>query len=184
MHIMYQDYLGSLFEFSSDSFHAKLSRFDSLRGRLDCFKLLLQKLFCLPVGLLFKLSVTFCRASLAFVEFKENPKQKSAPSPEDLVQEELSQKIFDRDLERLKLSLKAMHKDAKVRIAMTHYPPISADLKPSRASQILEEYGVQIAVFGHLHSLRANEPLFGERNGVRYILTSSDYIHFQPVAVL
>jgi len=119
-----------------------------------------------------------------WVEFQENPRQKQAPSVEEIAQEELSQKIFDRDLERLKLSLKAMNKDAKIRIAMTHYPPIGADLQPSRASQILEEYNIQIAVFGHLHNIRSNELLFGTRNGIRYILTSSDYLHFKPIAVL
>jgi len=119
-----------------------------------------------------------------FIEFRENPHQKEAPKTDELVQQELSQKIFDRDLERLKLSLKAMNKDAKIRIAMTHYPPISADLQPSRASQILEEHNIQITVFGHLHSIRTNEPLFGTKNGVRYILASSDYLHFQPIAVL
>ena len=118
-----------------------------------------------------------------FVEFQENPRQKTA-STEELVQEEFSQKIFDRELERLKLSLGAMNKEAKIRIAMTHYPPIGSKMEPSRASQILEQHGIQVCVFGHLHNIRANTPLFGVRNGIRYILTSCDYLRFQPIAVL
>lgn len=117
-----------------------------------------------------------------FIEFRENPKAKK--DPEEMVQEEFSQKIFDRELERLKMSLAKLDPGAKLRIAMTHYPPIGADLKPSRAAQILEQHGIQICVFGHLHNLRTDEPLFGEARGVRYVLTACDYIHFQPVAIL
>lgn len=122
-----------------------------------------------------------------YIEFQENPTkttQNATPSAEDLVQEELSQKIFDRELERLKLSLKAMNPHSKFRIAMTHYPPIGPKMEGSRAAQILEQNGVQVCVFGHLHNIRPNISLFGERNGVRYILSSSDYIRFKPVAVL
>ena len=119
----------------------------------------------------------------AFTDFRENPKAK-AIDPEEALQEEMAQKIFDRELERLKLSLKEMSKDAKWRIAMTHYPPIGADLKPSRAAQILEENQVHVCVFGHLHNLKAGIDLFGEARGVRYLLTSTDYIHHQPIAVL
>ena len=119
----------------------------------------------------------------SFIEFRENPKAKKKDR-EDLVQEELSQKIFDREIERLKISLDKLDPNAKVRIAMTHYPPIGANLEPSRAAQILEQHQVQICVFGHLHNLKTKEPLFGEARGVRYILASSDYIHFQPIAIL
>ena len=118
-----------------------------------------------------------------YIEFRENPKARAADQ-EELVQEEFSQKIFDRELERLKMSLKQLKADAKIRIAMTHYPPIGADLKPSRASQILEQHGIQVCVFGHLHNIKSGIPLFGERNGVRYLLTSCDYIRFQPIAIL
>lgn len=118
-----------------------------------------------------------------YVEFQENPQARSADL-EETIQEELSQKIFDRELERLKMSLKELRPDAKIRIAMTHYPPIGADLQPSRASQILEQNQIQICVFGHLHNIKPGIALFGEKNGVRYLLTSSDYIRFQPIAVL
>jgi len=42
-----------------------------------------------------------------------------------ITEEELAQmrKIFDRELHRLELSLKAMSPNARKRIAMTHYPP-------------------------------------------------------------
>jgi predicted phosphohydrolase len=122
-----------------------------------------------------------------FVDMKENPKAKAAKPTTDaeaLVQEELSQKIFDRELERLKTSLKGIDPKAKIRLAMTHYPPIGADLAPSRAAQILEENNIQICVFGHLHSIHQNKLPFGTSRGVRYVFTSADYIRFQPVPIL
>lgn len=118
----------------------------------------------------------------SFVEFRENPRARE--DKEALVQEEFEEKLFNRELERLKLSLKGLDPKAKVRIAMTHYPPIGADLKESRAAQILEEHQMQICVFGHLHNLKAGLDLFGEARGIRYVLASCDYIHFQPIAIL
>ena len=66
---------------------------------------------------------------------------------------------------------------------MTHYPPIGADLKPSKASKILEKHRIDICVFGHLHNIKSGLSLFGTKNNVRYVLASSDYIRFQPTAL-
>jgi uncharacterized protein len=118
-----------------------------------------------------------------FVEYRENPKAK-VKDPEELVQEEFAQNLFNKELERLKMSLSKLDPNAKIRIAITHYPPIGADLAPSRAAQILEQNQIQICVFGHLHNLKTSQPLFGEARGIRYVLSSCDYIHFQPIAIL
>jgi hypothetical protein len=117
-----------------------------------------------------------------FIHFRENPKENKTKQWDPSHQEE-SEKIFERELERLKLSLKMLDPKAHLRIAMTHYPPISADLKPSRASAILEEYKVDICVFGHLHSLKKDTPLFGTARGIHYFLTSCDYLDFAPIRI-
>ena len=113
------------------------------------------------------------------VDFKENPRERKT----DPIQEDMEEKIFSRELERLRMSLKAMNPAASLKIAMTHYPPISADLKPSRASAILEEYGIQTVVFGHLHSLKKGAKMFGEHKEIRYILTSADYLNFRLIQI-
>ncbi len=94
-----------------------------------------------------------------------------------------NEKIFKRELERLELSLKALKQDASIRIAMTHYPPIGADLKPSRASILLEKYHVTIVVFGHLHNVKPGLSLFGKKGEITYYLTSSDYLNFVPIEI-
>lgn len=95
-----------------------------------------------------------------------------------------SQKIFKRELERLHLSLRSLDVKSETRIALTHYPPIGSDLQDSEASSILEKYHIDICVFGHLHSVKPESLPFGKKNGIRYILTSCDYLNFHPVKIL
>ena len=94
---------------------------------------------------------------------------------------EEQEKIYDRELGRLELSLKAMRTNK--RLVMTHYPPISTDLKPSRASKLLEKYHVSYCCFGHLHNIKKDPSLFGEKNGVKYIFTAGDYLEFKPYKI-
>lgn len=113
-----------------------------------------------------------------YIEFKENPRAKQLTEVDANPAE--ARKIFQRELGRLELSLKNLNNDAAIRIAMTHYPPLSADLQVSPASQLLEKYKINTCVFGHLHNVKKNLPLFGEKNGLRYFLTSCDYLDFIP----
>lgn len=92
-------------------------------------------------------------------------------------------KIFRRELERLELSLKCLNKEAQLKIAMTHYPPIGQDLQPTKASALLEKYGVHHCVFGHLHNVQKGQLPFGQKGGVSYHLTSSDYLEFVPLLI-
>lgn len=112
-----------------------------------------------------------------YIEFVENPRER-----EKQVNEAETERIFVRELDRLKLSLEKLDPKAKHRIALTHYPPIGPNLKPSRASALLEDYGVDICVFGHLHNVKELD--FGEARGVRYIFASADYLGFTPIKVL
>jgi len=116
-----------------------------------------------------------------FIQYTPNPKAKEThpANPEE------DEKIFVRELQRLELSLKQLDPTAKHKIAITHYPPIGAALEPSRASAILERFGISTCVFGHLHSLKKEYlPLFGEARGVRYVLASCDAIDFTPIKIL
>lgn len=119
-----------------------------------------------------------------YIEYVENPRAKKLHDKEEAIQEDLSDKIFERELIRLKLSLDTMDKKAPIRIAMTHYPPISGTLQPSIASKMLEDHGIQICVFGHLHNLKKNAQLFGEKNGIKYLFTACDYLDFKPLRLL
>ena len=90
-------------------------------------------------------------------------------------------KIFERELGRLELACQALDPTAERRIVMTHYPPISSDLQPSRAAAILEKHHVDICCFGHLHAIAPGTPMFGTCNGVTYVNCAADYVDFAPV---
>lgn len=95
-----------------------------------------------------------------------------------------AEKIFQRELGRLEMSLKCLDKSPKkTRLVMTHYPPIGADLHESRVSRLLEKNDVRVCVFGHLHNVRKDQPLFGKKNGIDYLLTACDYVDFEPIKI-
>ena len=115
------------------------------------------------------------------IDFKINPATGAISPPE--TDQGAMRKIYERELHRLRLSLDQLHKDAHLKIVMTHYPPVNHDLQPSPVSEILEEYGVDICVFGHLHNLKKDVSIFGELNGIKYICVAGDYLDFKPVKI-
>ncbi len=116
---------------------------------------------------------------LPYIVMQENPRARK-----DKVEDpEQGKKIFAKELERLKESLKQLRPDASLRIALTHYPPIGSDLKPSKASMILKEYKVDVCVFGHLHNVRKGSLPFGSAEGTKYVFASCDYLDFHPIFI-
>lgn len=112
------------------------------------------------------------------VEMKDSKGKSKDDAESDPAEDE---RIFVRELGRLETSLKCLRNDAKVRIAMTHYPPIGVDLANSRVSQLLDKYDVDYCVFGHLHNVKPGVSLFGKKNKVTYALTACDYLNFIPL---
>ena len=116
-----------------------------------------------------------------YIDFIESPRIKMVNQPQDLEEQE---RIFVRELRRLEISLKALRRYAAVKIVMTHYPPIGPlPFQSSRVSQLLEKYGVQLCVFGHLHNVKKECALFGLFNTIQYILVAADYIDFCPIRI-
>jgi len=97
---------------------------------------------------------------------------------------EEDEKIFRREVLRLKMSLDAAKKRGFQKfIVMIHYPPVNETFKDSEFTDIFEEYGVETVIYGHLHGKSLQRVMTGERNGVEYILTSGDYIGVDPVLI-
>ncbi|MDP2342315.1 MAG: metallophosphoesterase [Deltaproteobacteria bacterium] len=96
------------------------------------------------------------------------------------------EKIYLREVERLRLSLVEGKAKAAGRplLAAVHYPPFDKQQQATPYSNLLEEFGVQMVVYGHLHGRRAHRTAFeGERHGVRYHLIACDHLDFAPVLV-
>lgn len=96
------------------------------------------------------------------------------------------EKIYQRELIRLRLSLdSAMKRGAEKIIVMLHYPPTNEKHEPSGFTDILAEYPVLMAVYGHLHGAGNHKlALQGEYQGITYYLTASDYLDFCPKRIL
>lgn len=88
-------------------------------------------------------------------------------------------RIYNRERLRLEMSLKnARARDAQAPITvMMHYPPLT-DEQPG-FSDLLEAYGVQDCVYGHLHGAGLYGAVRGERRGVRYHQVSCDGLDFK-----
>jgi predicted phosphohydrolase len=95
-------------------------------------------------------------------------------------------KIYLREVERLRLSLEAGKKLAAGRPlwAAIHYPPFDKQQQPTAYSALLTEFGVEVCVYGHLHGRRAHRTAFeGVRDGVTYRLIACDHLDFSPVVL-
>lgn len=107
--------------------------------------------------------------------------------PEDgKFQTEADKKIYDREVVRLELALKAAEKLRGKRdklIVMLHYPPFNYKRQPNEITALLEKYGVNRVVFGHLHKYNKKQKLEFERNGIKYYLTSCDLVDNKLVRI-
>ncbi len=85
------------------------------------------------------------------------------------------EKMYNREMGRLRLSLKAgLGENPKGLIAALHYPPEEGFL------EILDEFDVKYCIYGHLHGKQAAMHVPKKDN---YILVSSDYRQFKPVKI-
>ena len=98
---------------------------------------------------------------------------------------EHDKKIFDRELNRLRLSLDgAVSAGYKKFIVMLHYPPTNDKFIQSGFTEIFQEYGVEKVIYGHLHGPFHYKVLNGNLDGIQYIITSCDYLNFEPLLIL
>lgn len=98
---------------------------------------------------------------------------------------EKDKKIYAREQIRLRLSLDEAKKAGYEKIiCMLHYPPTNESFEDSAFTEIFEEYKVEKVIYGHIHGLALNRVLDECRNGIEYIMTSSDYLRFNPIKIL
>lgn len=94
--------------------------------------------------------------------------------------------IFDRELERLRLSIQDADRRfgrVKPRVAMLHYPPWILGREPSPVVPVLKDGGVSDCVYGHLHGADHALGVRGEHGGIRYHLVAADAVGFTPVRI-
>ena len=127
----------------------------------------------------------------------------TVPEVENQFKDEQDEKIYNRELLRLELSLKNAHNlinyspNGKIKevqnfegsalnkklIVMLHYPPFNSKLQASDFTNMLEKYNVNSVVYGHLHGKGARCVLTHEKNGIKYYLTSCDKLENKLIEI-
>jgi len=96
------------------------------------------------------------------------------------------EKIYLREIERLRLSLKSAQKlkvDGDKLICMIHYPPFNARREASGFTELFESFNVDKVIYGHLHGKESRTDLFFTKNGIGYFLTSCDKLDFKLASI-
>ncbi len=107
----------------------------------------------------------------------------SCPDSSDYTKQD--EKLYLRESERFRLALadgEKLYEEGDMKIAMLHFPPFTAKQEDTLFTELFEKHGVQKAVFGHIHGA-AYFPLKTEKNGVEYLLSSCDKLHFKLVKI-
>lgn len=101
------------------------------------------------------------------------------PNPVSFSQEDA--RLYERELMRLELSLKAAKKAEEIWV-MLHYPPTNAQEYTSPLIKLLSDYPVTKVIYGHLHDEASwEQSLIGMYDGISYELVSADYLNFDPL---
>ena len=101
----------------------------------------------------------------------------SVPGSPDFKEQDM--KIYLRETERLKLSLKSAVKDRKEGdklVALVHFPPFNVKRENSAFTDLFEEFGVDVVIYGHLHGKSVRSDKLVVKNGIKYYLTSCDQV--------
>lgn len=99
---------------------------------------------------------------------------------------EQDRKIFDRELIRLEMTLKdaarraSLGEEKKPILCMIHYPPLMKSGEDTEFTRLIEAFGVDTVVYGHLHGPSCFGAFEGVKNDVIYHLCSSDHLCFEP----
>lgn len=90
-------------------------------------------------------------------------------------------KVYDRETARLRLSLQAAKKSGARRLfTMMHFPPAEKSGVSTGFTALLEDFGVELCVYGHLHAEATRNALRGCHRGIRYEMVAADAVGFRP----
>ena len=92
-------------------------------------------------------------------------------------------KALNREMGRLRLSLKEAQKLGGEPVAFLHYPPISNRAVCNELVEILTQFGVRRCYYAHLHGASIRNAFVSEHNGIRFSLISGDSLSFCPILV-
>lgn len=87
-------------------------------------------------------------------------------------------KIYNRELERLELSIKSsVSSNPKQILVALHYPP------DAKFKSILKKHMVSRCIYGHLHGYAHKNVINNTIEGIKYDLVSCDFLNFNPLKI-
>lgn len=99
---------------------------------------------------------------------------------EEHSEEASNEKIYLREMSRLKLSLESGTKSSNVKIVMLHYPPFNSDGLPNEFFEIIKNYNADVCIYGHLHGEEGHKNVKeGTIEKISVHCVSSDYMEFK-----
>lgn len=106
--------------------------------------------------------------------------------PEETFETEQDEKIYKREIIRLEMSLecaKRLQTNGEKIVCMLHFPPFNSQRENNEFTALLEKFGAEKVVYGHLHGTKVRASLFYKKNGVEYYLTSCDQTENRVVRI-
>ena len=106
--------------------------------------------------------------------------------PNDSHFEEQDEKIYQRELGRLRSALNTLvgrEDEFDALIVALHYPPTNAAHETSGFTELIDQYGAATCVYGHLHGDDIKTALTGLRGKTNYHLVSADAVDFAPAEI-
>ena len=90
-------------------------------------------------------------------------------------------KIYQRELLRLNMTLTQARRKSETLpiVCMMHFPPLTDGCRDTGFVDLLEQYGVEDVVYGHLHGMGLKTAFKGEYRGIRFHLVSCDGLGFK-----
>lgn len=104
--------------------------------------------------------------------------------PDDRDFTEQDDKIYKRELIRLRLSLeegRKIREDGDAFLITLHYPPLGPAGKSTEITDMLQEYGVTACIYGHVHGRNPYASFNAVHEGISYKNTACDLLGFKPL---
>ena len=108
------------------------------------------------------------------------------PGPDSFTDED--RRIYERELERLRLSLEAARKlgagtPGVTHVLMLHYPPTGPHFAPTGFTELIARYRPDRVVYGHLHGVPVSRSL-QHIGDIPADLVAADVLKFRPKLIL
>lgn len=100
------------------------------------------------------------------------------PTKEDFTLED--EKIYNREVQRLRMSLESVEDKYCEKYVMIHFPPFNNNKEMNELIELMNEYGVKKCLYGHLHGDALEYVFQGEMYGINFEVVSADYLGFKP----